>query len=305
MQNISSKSFLEDQRLPRVEVLLATYNGELYIREFLSSLANQVGVEIDLIVSDDGSSDSTLVIINQYLSFFHSVTILKGPNKGPAANFFSLLRSARGTYIALADQDDIWNPRKLLDGITEISSNIGPILQICSLNINGGQLVNSKPFEIPISIMRNKSQGCTMMLNKELLQIIQETKFEYSLMHDWAILLVAQLAGEVIHSPKSGVNYRIHENNFVGIKSFDKRMSIFLRSLMKKGSNSSVYAQANEIHEQLKNFNKNSIAMEKFLQAVRGTFMQRTFYVIANGRIFFKTSGNFLSSLKIVRGTFF
>ena len=305
MQNTSSRLSLEYQGLPRVEVLLATYNGARFLPEFLSSLANQVGVEVDLIVSDDGSSDSTLDVIEQFRTLYHSVTILAGPRKGPAANFFSMLYSARGTYVALADQDDIWSPRKLLDGIIETSLIAGPVLHICSLNTSKGQLINSKPYEIPISIMRNRSQGCTMMLNKELLQIIQETNFKYSLMHDWAILLVAQIVGEVIHSPISRVNYRIHENNFVGIKSFDKRLALYLRSLVKKRSNFSAYSQAIEIHEQLKNFEKNSIAMEEFLLAVRGTLILRALYVIVNGRVFLQTPGNILSALKIVRGNFY
>lgn len=305
MQNISSRLLLESQGLPRVEVLLATFNGERFLPEFLSSLANQVGVEVDLIVSDDGSSDSTLNVIEQFRTLFHSVTILEGPRKGPAANFFSLLYLASGAYVALADQDDIWSPRKLLDGIIETLSSTGPILHICSLNTSEGQLVNSKPVEIPISIVRNRSQGCTMMLNKELLKIIQVTKFEHSLMHDWAVLLVAQIAGEVIYSPTIRVNYRIHENNFVGMKSFDKRLALYLRSLVKKRSNFSVYSQALEIHEQLKNFENKSIVMEEFLWAVRGTLTQRVFYVIVNWRIFLQTSRNFLSALKIVRGSYF
>ena len=65
-------------------MLLATYNGARFLPEFLSSLANQVGVEVDLIVSDDGSSDSTLDVIEQFRTLYHSVTILAGPRKGPA-----------------------------------------------------------------------------------------------------------------------------------------------------------------------------------------------------------------------------
>jgi rhamnosyltransferase len=237
MRHISSDLSVNEKGLPSVEVLLATYNGERYLHEFLVSLANQCGVEIDLVVSDDGSSDATLEILNIYAEAFQSMTILEGPRRGPAENFFWLLGNARGEYVALADQDDIWYPEKLINGIAEMSDKAGALLHICSLNTLGGRILNNQPHPIPISILRNRSQGCAMMFNNKLLLIIQKLKFKDAIMHDWAILLVAQIAGKIIHSSKSQMYYRIHESNFIGLTSLNDRILRYLKVLSMRRSN--------------------------------------------------------------------
>jgi rhamnosyltransferase len=305
MQNISSESLSEKKTRPTVEVLLATYNGEKYLNEFLTSLENQNGVEIDLVVSDDGSSDSTLEILNKFTGVFKSITILEGPRKGPAENFLWLLSNARGEYVALADQDDIWYSQKLVCGIEEMSFKEGALLHICSLNIPEGRILNNEPYPIPISLMRNRSQGCTMMFNNELLLIIQKLKLKNIVMHDWAILLVAQIAGRVIHSSKSQMIYRIHDSNFIGLVSLNDKILRYLKMLCVRRSNLNIYSQIIGIHEQLTIFGKNSIAVESFVQTVQRNFGQRCLYVIHERKIFFSTPGNFLSALKIIRGSYF
>ena len=102
---------------PNVEVLLATYNGAAYLGEFLESLAEQVGVSIDLFVSDDGSTDSTLLILERYRGRFNSLIVTAGPENGPSENFFSLIAKAKSKYVALADQDDIWEPSHLINSV--------------------------------------------------------------------------------------------------------------------------------------------------------------------------------------------
>jgi glycosyltransferase involved in cell wall biosynthesis len=114
------KKLLKDNSIIPVEVLLATYNGENYLEEFLDSLARQEQVAIDLLVSDDGSVDSTMKILEKFSSRFRSMTIYQGPQKGPAANFFFLLQKARGDYVAFADQDDVWTENHIINGIRNI-----------------------------------------------------------------------------------------------------------------------------------------------------------------------------------------
>ena len=75
MRNTSSNSSDKEERLPEVEVLLATFNGQLYLPEFLESLCNQQGVKIHLRVSDDGSKDETINILYKYAESFESFTI--------------------------------------------------------------------------------------------------------------------------------------------------------------------------------------------------------------------------------------
>ena len=228
MQDTNQKSS-SPSNLIDVDVLLATYNGEKYLTEFLTSLSKQVGVKINLLVSDDGSNDSTIKIIEKFREKFQNVKVFNGPKKGPAANFIFLVNQAKGKYIALADQDDIWLDSKLIKGIADMEEASGPILQICSFETLNGRYVSGKPNSLPISVIRNRTQGCTMMFNRELLKILNKSKLSEIVMHDWAILLIAQSVGSVVYSCESRMKYRIHRNNFVGISRFDRRAYFFDR----------------------------------------------------------------------------
>ena len=99
----------------KTAVLLATYNGEKYITEFLDSLDQQSYQDFMLIVRDDGSSDATLSILNSY-SYKLSITILNSTQRlGAARNFMKLLVDSGDNfeYYFFADQDDYWHPYKI------------------------------------------------------------------------------------------------------------------------------------------------------------------------------------------------
>ncbi|GAA0616376.1 glycosyltransferase [Paenochrobactrum glaciei] len=101
----------------KITILLATYNGAAFLEEQLSSFANQSWKNIDLIVSDDGSSDNTLEIIDTWKKSWSkgSFEIIQGPRAGHAENFRYLIQavSDKKTYVAFSDQDDIWHRDKL------------------------------------------------------------------------------------------------------------------------------------------------------------------------------------------------
>ena len=133
-----------------VQVLLATYNGAKYLSELLDSLVNQVNVDVHLLVSDDGSVDDTLKLLETFRSKFQSVTIFEGPKLGAAENFASLIQRAQGRYVAYADQDDIWMPTKLIKAVRSLESCSDPTLYIGSSVTSTGLNMNSKPFELPL-----------------------------------------------------------------------------------------------------------------------------------------------------------
>lgn len=98
-----------------ISVCIATYNGEKYIREQLDSILSQLGPDDEVVVSDDGSTDSTLDIVKSYqdarIKVYHhdssSVTTTFLLDK-PTHNFENALRHANGDIIFLSDQDDVW-----------------------------------------------------------------------------------------------------------------------------------------------------------------------------------------------------
>lgn len=103
-----------------VAVLMATYNGERFLREQLDSLLNQKDVTVKILVRDDNSKDSTVSILEEY----KSKSLLQwytGEHLGVEKNFLDLLRHApEADYYAFCDQDDVWDDNKLSVAINHL-----------------------------------------------------------------------------------------------------------------------------------------------------------------------------------------
>ncbi len=97
----------------RISVAMTTCNGEAFLREQLASILSQLTEEDELVISDDGSSDGTLKIIEEFASGPVPIRLVPGPRAGIKANVECALRHCYGRYIFLADQDDIWAPGKV------------------------------------------------------------------------------------------------------------------------------------------------------------------------------------------------
>ena len=110
------------EKMDKVVVLLSTYNGEKFLEEQLRSLQGQIGVDVTVLVRDDGSTDNTHAILdewskNGFLSWY------TGPNLGPAKSFLDLLCNAPDAdYYAFCDQDDVWHKDKVKTFLCEINA---------------------------------------------------------------------------------------------------------------------------------------------------------------------------------------
>ena len=226
METILQDLLPNNSSSPIVQVLLATYNGEKYLEEFLESLLAQVGVRIHLITSDDGSSDSTLKILGHYAHKFHDFTQLEGPKKGPSANFFFLLRHADSNFVALADQDDIWSPNHLLNSLKRLSDVPDlPALSYSSvLEFNSDHPSHSTvlwpsrpPYDsIQSRLLENSARGCTVVINRNALILINMYEPKHAVMHDWWIYILISVSGVTKFGLDPEVKYRIHDNNVIG-----------------------------------------------------------------------------------------
>src|SRR6476661_6415310 len=99
---------------PLVSVVLATYNGELFIEEQIKSILQQTYSPIELIIVDDASTDNTISIIQQFEASHSCIRLFTSErNVGYIKNFEKGMLLASGEYIALSDQDDIWEAAKL------------------------------------------------------------------------------------------------------------------------------------------------------------------------------------------------
>jgi len=255
MQNTFNDSLTKDQGLPEVEVLLATYNGEEYIGEFLDSLSIQNDVRIHLRVSDDGSSDRTLEIIDSYQDLFESCKVFNGPCKGPSANFFSLIEKASYEFVALADQDDVWFPYHLITAVKRLSETP----DMPSMTFSAVEEFNDKkettsiwPERFPDEDIRtiiteNLARGCTFLLNSKAVNLIKIYKPVNAIMHDWWILLLIHSSGNVTWSKLPEVRYRIHDNNAVGsTPNFKIRLNRFIKNF--KSRDWIIVSQIDELH---------------------------------------------------------
>ena len=262
-------------------MLLATYNGEDFLPEFLMSLQNQKGVEINLIVSDDGSHDKTIQILRAHKNNFRSFSMHAGPRQGPAENFFYLLTHAHSRFVAFADQDDIWLPDHLQKAHKRLSveSSVPSLTFSRTLDFNQTNKVSRL---WPIGIQRlsfqtimteNLARGCTICFNRAALLELRKHSHNLAVMHDWWALLLIALTGKISFGLEPEVIYRIHQNNVVGIP---KRHHLHSLKSMWEGS-WRPYLQLSEIRNSLSNedVNENYQTLSKFLNSLQGSWFKR------------------------------
>lgn len=211
----------------RVAVLMSIYNGEKYIKEQIDSIISQKGdFELDLWIRDDGSSDSTIRILNEY----QKKNILKwysGENMGPGKSFIDLLYKVKGyDYYAFSDQDDVWLRGKIQRGIDVLRKYENEALYFCNAEyvdqelrpLGGTTYKSNVPTDFFSAILNPGYLGCTMVFNAKLASVIQSHKFpQLFFIHDAFIARVCAAVGGVIkYDGKIYNKYRQHGNNLIG-----------------------------------------------------------------------------------------
>ena len=211
-----------------VLVLMSTYNGERFLREQIDSILNQKGVNVHLLVRDDGSSDKTREILKEYEKEGR-IRWYYGKNLGAAYSFLDLIKkSGKEDYYAFSDQDDIWDSNKLISAVKVLEQykTNEIILYSCSSRlIYQDEKVlkennNIKPVTTFIdSLIHNNNQGCTMVFGQKLKDILIQYNGKNLLMHDDLTLKVClALGGEVYKDVNAYMGYRQHGNNAIGVK---------------------------------------------------------------------------------------
>lgn len=220
----------------KVAVLLATYNGELYIREQLNSLLHQTHQDFCCFMHDDGSTDSTNVILKQYAVEHPTRFILvEAPGCGGAkANFMFLLSSVQADYYMFCDQDDKWHPEKMqviLKAMREAEEKYKLVCVHSDLRLvdSSGQEIwdsyytfsGKKPQKNSLCdlLKVNTVVGCTMMINRKLRNLALDCcNMDKIFMHDWWIALLAAARGSIIYVPLPLIDYRQHGTNSIGAR---------------------------------------------------------------------------------------
>lgn len=224
-----------------VDILLATYNGALFLEEQLNSLLEQTHKDIHIYVRDDCSTDETPTIINNFIDKYPNIfTIIenKGIRLGAKNSFFELLKYSNAEYIMFCDQDDIWLKDKIdnyLKIVKQYDINL-PIMihsDLIVVDKNGNEKNNSMMKMQKLNpeyktlnrlLAQNNVTGCTVMINKSLKKMIKNVPDV--IMHDWWIALTAAAFGKIIFYPTPTVLYRQHDNNEVGVKDVSSKFYI-------------------------------------------------------------------------------
>lgn len=224
-----------------VKVLLATYQGERYLRQFLESLEGQTLTDWMAVVSDDGSSDATLEILREHEEGSparFTVSENRGA-KGAKENFSGLIgRSGSAEYYFFADQDDVWYPNKMesvLNELKRLEARFGaetPILvhsDLRLIDMHGRQIHPSmseaqnlqaeRRRELRHLLVQNNVTGCAMAINRSLRDLALPVPDE-AIMHDWWLAIVAAAFGVIGYLPEPLVGYRQHADNAIGAKQY-------------------------------------------------------------------------------------
>jgi glycosyltransferase involved in cell wall biosynthesis len=247
----------------KVTILLAARNGAEFIREQLESFSAQTYSNWELVVSDDGSTDGTLELIDEFAkSVPQKITVRHGPRQGFWQNFASMVRSqdVSGDLLAYSDQDDIWFAHKLADAVAWFERIPGhkPAL-FCTrtqlISREGAPMGFSRQFGrapgFANALVQNIGGGNTMVFNRAAQLALQKSPADAEMVaHDWwTYQMVTGVGGLVHYDARPSLAYRQHGENLIG-----KNVGLQARLTRALGLASGQMAAWNEIN--LKSLNQ-------------------------------------------------
>lgn len=223
---------------PSIEVALATYQSERFLRQQLDSLFAQTEQGFTLLIADDGSRDATLEIIGEYSKRHEGrIRIVEREKQsgGAAGNFARLIDHASADFLFLCDHDDVWSPNKIALSLARISALVEeygdnmPLLvhtdlavvdeNLRSLGSSMFRYQNLDPArnDVVSLLTTNVATGCTMVVNRALYERARPVPPE-AVMHDHWLALVAATLGTIACIDEPTILYRQHGGNVVGAK---------------------------------------------------------------------------------------
>ena len=224
-----------------ISIAMCTYNGERFIIKQLESLVNQSYKNLELIIVDDDSTDSTIEIIKKYALNDSRIKFFQNEyNLGFVKNFEKAISLCKGDYIALADQDDIWKLDKLEIFESEIKDNIliYSDAEIIDKNSNeqgrelirpNGNLVSGKCNKA--FLFYNCASGNTMMFKRELIDSILPIPGDFSF-HDIWIAFIASTVSTVTYTDEALIYYRRYSEQVT--KNIEKNYQSFFDRFRQK-----------------------------------------------------------------------
>lgn len=217
----------------QIDILLATYNGEKYIREQIESILNQTHYEIRLVISDDKSQDRTCEILKEYEERDSRVRVYyQEKNLGYIRNFEFLLKQVENNVFMLSDQDDVWLPEKVeksyetlreenadlvFGDLTVVDEKLNTIYESFGDFMKLNRKIKKCIGSYEGNYLYNCVTGCTIMSKRKYIEKILPIPYQSKYVaHDHWIALVVSLNGKLAYMPEKYILYRQHGNNEIG-----------------------------------------------------------------------------------------
>lgn len=207
---------------PRLSVAVATYNGERYLAEQLDSILKNIGPDDEIVLSDDGSSDATVSLIEEYRKKDARIMFIKGPGRGIKQNIAEAIKNCTGEIIFLSDQDDIWDERKVEKVLKEFE------VHQCTLVMHDAKVVeeNLKDTLMPSffeyrgsvsgfvpNFVKNRFMGCCMAFDARLKPYILPIPDTIQMHDQWIGLMNEVYGNGTCLLPEKLLLYRRHGQN--------------------------------------------------------------------------------------------
>jgi glycosyltransferase involved in cell wall biosynthesis len=200
-----------------ISVCLATYNGSRYIKEQLVSILNQLNLEDEIVISDDGSKDNTIQILSDLNDSRIKVFKNSAPH-GVVPNFKNALSHANGDFIFFCDQDDIWAPNKVERCVEELQQS-DLVVHNALLMDGDGKISDVDFFRLRGSkpgywrnLYKNSYIGCCMAFRREVLGYVMPFP-THILWHDMWLGLMVERHGRTKFIDDELLYYRRHGDN--------------------------------------------------------------------------------------------
>ena len=220
--------------MEEIDILMATYNGEKYLKEQIESILNQSYSNFRLIISDDCSTDKTREILSEYENKDKRIKVYyQDKNMGYVRNFEFLLKQVKNEIYMLSDQDDYWLPEKIEKTYNKLNEEKADLVFTDLIVVDNNKRVINSSFNklmnlekkiqktigtYELAYLYNCVTGCTIMGKKAMLdKILPIPKKSKHLIHDHWIALVTSMNGKVVYLSEKLIEYRQHSDNQIGI----------------------------------------------------------------------------------------
>mgnify|MGYP004543652471 FL=1 len=221
--------------MEKIDILMATYNGEKYLEEQIESILNQTYSNFRLIISDDCSTDRTCAILKEYAQKDNRIELyFQEKNLGYVKNFEFLLGKVENELYMLSDQDDYWLPEKVEKTYNKlIQENVDMVFTDLIVVDEDEKIINKSFNELmnlkkkicktvgtsELAYLYNCVTGCTIMGKKSNIKnIIPIPTYSKHVLHDHWIALANSINGKVAYLSEGLIKYRQHGTNQIGIK---------------------------------------------------------------------------------------